>query len=309
MNTKTAEFGRWTCKRCGSAFRTRRELFAHHKICDNTIDANCPFCGKHFSKTWGLTNHISLCKKNPNADVEKRKRISEAQKKFWSSDKAKNLKVSASKRAVFNNFWEYRSKNPIVYESPFAGKVRLDSQWEKLVAERLDKLGIEWYRPKMRLPYFDCDGNEHSYIPDFYIKTFHCFIEVKSNFISKWQNSNNKVSYIKEHYPFVVWLETEEDCKTFVLKDDYGYEEIPPKNEDIQITVINSNNTKRKKSTKDILLKEERWKIIQNSEIDFQKFGWVNKIAKLFGIKSPNKAGIYIKNNFPDFYKSCFVRN
>lgn len=54
-------------------------------------------------------------------------------------------------------------------------------------------------------------------------------------------------------------------------------------------------------------LKKERWEIIENSNIDFSKFGWVGQLSKLFGI-APNRAGEYVKNNFPDFYKNCFVR-
>ena len=54
--------------------------------------------------------------------------------------------------------------------------------------------------------------------------------------------------------------------------------------------------------------KEDRWNIIQQSNIDFSKFGWVKEISKLFRI-SENKAGAYIARNFPEFYKNCYKRN
>jgi len=54
-------------------------------------------------------------------------------------------------------------------------------------------------------------------------------------------------------------------------------------------------------------LEKERLEIIYKSNIDFSKYGWVGKISKLFGI-SGNKAGLYIKTHYPDFYKSCFKR-
>ena len=55
-------------------------------------------------------------------------------------------------------------------------------------------------------------------------------------------------------------------------------------------------------------LEQERWKIIETSSIDFSKFGWVGQLAKLFNI-SANKAGIYVKLHFPDFYQyKCFKR-
>lgn len=53
-------------------------------------------------------------------------------------------------------------------------------------------------------------------------------------------------------------------------------------------------------------LKSDRWEIIQHSNIDFSKYGWIKKISKLFGI-SENKAGDYIKRNYKDFYENiCF---
>lgn len=55
-------------------------------------------------------------------------------------------------------------------------------------------------------------------------------------------------------------------------------------------------------------LEKARWQIIENSNIDFSKFGWVGELAKLFGI-APNRAGYYVKIHYPDFYKNCFIRN
>ena len=54
-------------------------------------------------------------------------------------------------------------------------------------------------------------------------------------------------------------------------------------------------------------LEQKRWEIIQNSGIDFQKFGWVIEISKLFGIAT-NKSSYYIRKHFPQFYKTCYVR-
>lgn len=55
-------------------------------------------------------------------------------------------------------------------------------------------------------------------------------------------------------------------------------------------------------------LEKARWQIIENSNIDFSKFGWVGELAKLFDI-APNRAGHYVKIHYPDFYKNCFIRN
>jgi len=346
------------CEYCGREFGTIQALNSHKGKCKlnpnatnkkptqkqldawkknfiharSDIDTNCKFCGKHFTKKSALSLHLRLfCKKNPERDLkayeEFHERVIETNKKIWTPEK----RLEQSKKSVFNNFWEYRSKNPIIYESKH-GSVRLDSQWELLVAQRLDELNVEWYRPKCRLPYFDDKGAEHSYIPDFYVKTFNCFIEVKSKFIASWQNSINKVEYIKEHYKFVKWIETEDECSTFELQDlacdfvperkdeniEYWFERQAVQNEpkiqkskkDIRFKKQKTPKERKvRKSRVNVALEKQRWKLLQNSNIDFSKFGWVKQVARLFGIPSENKAGTYVKNHYPEFYQTkCFKR-
>lgn len=321
---RTSEYGTWLCKECNVVFNTRREMFEHNKHCPNKFwtgnhsvpikKETCPYCGNLYKSGYGLANHITLCRLNPNYNVKKHEKLSKAQIKLYNSEKGNELREKASKRTVFNNFWEYRSKNPIIYESKFAGRVKLDSKWELIVAKRLDELNINWYKPRIRLPYYDFEGNEHGYFPDFYVKDYKCFIEVKSPFISKWQNSQNKISYVKEHYKFVVWLESEEDCKSFILeKQDFDYD--PQKAEDNIDYWLEQLNKKSEKHHNykggfiDKELEEKRWNSIQESNIDFSKFGWVDKLSKLWGI-SNNKAGTYVRKHFSKFYKEkCFKRN
>lgn len=297
MSNKTAEYGRWTSF-CGLIFRTRAELFSHKKSCKDC------FLVKKSRKPQRRVKHLS----DEELEALKKKR-SEIQKLAWS--KRPERRKKASEKAVFNNFWKYRSKNPIFYESCIAGKMKLDSKWELLVAQRLDELKVDWYRPRVRLPYFDNDGIERGYFPDFYVKSYNLFIEVKSPFIADYQNSKDKVAYIKKHYNFVKWLETEEQCKSFVLQD-LGCNFIPDKDiEDasfwVQKSIEKVNLKKEKRSFINKDLEKVRWEQIQNSSIDFSKFGWVGQLAKLFGI-SANKAGMYVKTHFPEFYKSCYVR-
>jgi hypothetical protein len=48
--------------------------------------------------------------------------------------------------------------------------------------------------------------------------------------------------------------------------------------------------------------------LVLNSDIDFSKFGWVNKVSKIINQK-PNKVNKWIKNIMPEFYKEkCFKR-
>lgn len=312
----------WYCNDCKIEFESRRKLFAHNKVCPHKykvgnhyiskdFTGQCPYCDRTFRQNYSLSNHISICAKNPNRNLEKVERLKSAQQKLYQSEKGKELRKKASERTVFNNFWEYRSKNPIIYESKFAGKVKLDSKWELIVAERLDSLGIYWYKPRIRLPYYDLEGNEHGYYPDFYIKDYKCFIEVKSPFIANYQNSKNKIDYVKEHYKFVIWLESEEQCRTFILKEQ-DCNIIPQKLECNIDSLIKQKEEKHTNNYKggfiDKTLEENRWTSIQESNIDFSKFGWVDKLSKLWGISS-NKAGTYVRKHFPKFYEEeCFKR-
>lgn len=47
--------------------------------------------------------------------------------------------------------------------------------------------------------------------------------------------------------------------------------------------------------------------LVVNSGIDFKKFGWRTKVAKVIGI-SPQKVGNWMAKNMPEFYKECHVR-
>ena len=52
----------------------------------------------------------------------------------------------------------------------------------------------------------------------------------------------------------------------------------------------------------------DRIDMINNSEIDFSKFGWVNDVAKLLDMK-PQKINCWMKNKMSKFYEEkCFKR-
>ena len=196
----------WECSVCGEKFETRRLLFAHKK---ETV------CGEKAIKL----GH---------------EKLSQSISKLWKDGKLKGhtcsetTKQKLSEIATKQSYWEHRSRNPIIYESPIAGKLNLDSYWELTVAKRLDSMNVTWYRPKLSLEYIDNEGQKRYYCPDFFVKEYGCFIEVKSPYISKRQNKNGKIDYIKSHYDFIQWVESEEDCNTFVLQKK-NYSDIPEK--------------------------------------------------------------------------------
>lgn len=306
----------WICPICHETFNSRRLLQNHKKESNHYPNNNkyshfmalsensiCPFCGEEHKSKSGMSLHIRLCKNNPNRDVEESKKLSNIRKQ---NGNKLETKLKLSKLTETNHFWKYK-RNCLTYESKKQGTIKLDSSWELIVAKRLDELNLNWYRPNIRLPYVDNDGVEKGYYPDFYVKDYKCFIEVKHPYFVEEQNKNGKIDYLKSHYDFIFWIEDEELCNTFELH----YMNCPHEVEK-EIEVINIKRMekliKEKEPTRNEKLKEERWKIIQNSNIDFQKFGWVNKISKLFGVAT-NRGGEYIKKNYPKFYENCYKRN
>lgn len=69
----------------------------------------------------------------------------------------------------------------------------------------------------------------------------------------------------------------------------------------------NEQKIKQNKKDKKNSIILEKIHIIENSGIDFSKFGWVTKVSKLTGILVP-KVNIFMKKYMPDFYKNCFVK-
>ena len=322
-NRKFKGKGGWKCPYCNEVFESRRKLQDHQKETNHKTERNkiysipsenpiCPFCGEEHKLKHAMTLHQRLCKKNPNQDLNLLNKLSKIHKE---SNNKTETKSKLSELAINNNFWKYRAENPILYESKFNGTIKLDSEWELIVAKRLDELNVNWYRPKIRIPYIDNQGYEKGYFPDFYVENYKCFVEVKAPYIAKRQNKNGKIDYLKSHYDFIFWIEDEELCNTFELHNmNYPYE-VEKEVDDLIDKYKRKAEEKKKKKIKNEIrksnmnkeLEKERWKIIQQSNIDFQKFGWVIEISKLFGVAT-NRGGKYIREHFPEFYKTCYVR-
>ena len=281
-------YNNWKCEICGNIFSTRAQLFQHRK-----------------ETTCGIKQMELGHKKS-----------GEAQKKQWLDGKrcghkcSEATKQKMSKAAIEHSYWEHRSREPIIYESKVAGKLNLDSYWELYVAQRLDLLNVKWYRPKVYLEYYTKDNKLRYYCPDFYVEDYNCFIEVKSPYILQRQNENGKIDYLKANYNFIIWLESEDTCKNFSLtKKDYNgdkpsilEENFIHKNRSNLRPKLKAKNSKSKIDTSNganIDLYNKRKRLIEESNIDFLSFGWVEQVANLFGI-SHSKARKYIEKRFPE---------
>lgn len=178
----------------------------------------CKYCGRICKNANSLRNHERLCKENPNHQISSfvkynksrqgssawnkglTKEIDERVRKYgetyrngvksgkiipWVLGKSKDTderianlskKVSESvKEKVRKNEWHKSlgKKKRVEYKG-----IMLDSSWEVIVAEYLDKNKIEWIQPTSGFDYI-LDGVAHKYYPDFYLPKYDRYIEVK----------------------------------------------------------------------------------------------------------------------------------
>jgi hypothetical protein len=87
------------------------------------------------------------------------------------------------------------------YESHIAGRVYLHSSYEVVYAKWLDKNEIQWKRNTDKFNYF-FEGKEHFFIPDFYLITDDCYIELKGfktiKDESKWRAFPHKLKILND---------------------------------------------------------------------------------------------------------------
>ena len=87
------------------------------------------------------------------------------------------------------------------YESPIAGKIKIDGNWELKVAEYLDFLKVKWKRNKKRFSYFNVFKNKEStYCPDFWVEDWNTFIEVKG-----YETDLDRCKWAQFSEPLLIW--------------------------------------------------------------------------------------------------------
>jgi hypothetical protein len=88
----------------------------------------------------------------------------------------------------------------IRYESAVCGRVSLDGFWELLVAIYLDFLNVTWVRNTRKFEYVNLQGNRATYTPDFYVKDWNKYIEVKG-----YEDDLSRYKKRQFQYPIEVW--------------------------------------------------------------------------------------------------------
>ena len=77
--------------------------------------------------------------------------------------------------------------------------VRLQGHWEAEFAKWLDKSGIEYEpHPKVKFDYEDVNGQVRNYSPDFWIKSWNCYVDPKNSFCLR--QDRHKLQAVRERH-------------------------------------------------------------------------------------------------------------
>lgn len=186
----------------------------------------CPICGKEYTRM-GISTHIWRMHKdginhkpgfakthvpwNKNLKNDPRCQFSEERRRKIGikslnrkhTEETKQ-KMSKSKKDLYATGWESiagRCKK-FEYISNIAGNIKVDGTWELLVAKYLDILNVQWNRNKNRFFYIKPDNKESHYTPDFFVKDWDTYIEVKGYETEldrcKWNQFPHKIEIWKK---------------------------------------------------------------------------------------------------------------
>jgi len=223
------------CNKCGKKFKNEKGLKCHtKKVCEkiknkNNINHICPVCGFYISNK--IQKHINICDgKGPGVikrlrctgrglgwnkgltkeNNESLKKISETLKIrnsnpdniYRHTEDTKKL-LSKIVKERYSNGWESKAGRceKIEYVSESAGKIKVDGKWELQVAMYLDKIGVNWIRNKKRFKYWnDIKNRESTYCPDFYVKNWETYIEVKG-----YETELDRIKWRQFKYRLEIW--------------------------------------------------------------------------------------------------------
>ena len=187
------------------------------KVCCMPYPAQCPSVREKNSKKTSLRlkkeyengTRVSHFKMLNDGKIWKGRHHSEKTKSLLSnlnngktmSDEFKhNRSIEMQKR--YASGWESTAGRckKIDYESPVAGKIKVDGNWELNVAKYLDKINVKWQRNTKRFKYTNLSDNISTYCPDFYIYDWNTYLEVKG-----YETQLDKCKWKQFKEPLIIW--------------------------------------------------------------------------------------------------------
>lgn len=204
----------------------------------------CQFCNKECKNNNSHVNHERTCPSNPNRNYKNGMTGKTAWNKGLTKDtneivamyaksikdgfKAENRKLSGAaawsyeqrrSHALKNNLGGYRENagrsKKFKYVDSFGNNVCLQSTYELECAKILDRLKINWIRPKS-IKY----DTTRRYFPDFYLVDYDIYLDPKNDFLAR--KDQEKIQKVSDQNNIRVFILTnsmlnEDYIKTLVL--------------------------------------------------------------------------------------------
>jgi len=117
-------------------------------------------------------------------------------------EKERRKKISILTNIRYKNGWLPKAGRckKIKYTSPTAGDILVDGSWELLVAKYLDSIKVNWFRNKTRFCYKNLNGEDSFYTPDFFVKNWDVYIEVKG-----YETDLDRCKWSQFPYKIEIW--------------------------------------------------------------------------------------------------------
>lgn len=176
------------CKQCGKPLLYRKHWY-------NT------FCGKHCSGTFNWNNgksgwkHISS--KGSKRSIEFKAKVSSTKRRLYAEGK---IKIPSPRSRWF----------------VIKGQ-KVQGTWVRNLALKFEEWGIKWEKlqvNRFRIPY-EINGVIRSYTPDFYLKDYDVYLEVKGYW---WGKDEDKMDAVLSQHPNLRLFIIENDEYNFLIK-------------------------------------------------------------------------------------------
>lgn len=212
----------------------------------------CPYCSKTFSGQ-GICTHI--INKHTQKGQERVKRnyqnlVNKTEGRVWNKGLTKETDERIQKRCQvrkekylrgeFQGYWKGKKhseeqKRKISLKMSILNKggkckwyefegVKVQGTWELNIVKKLQEFGIKWNKIKTNshtMQYFDDNNKQHSYTPDFYLKEYDVYLEIKGFW---WGNDKRKMEIVMSTHPNKKIVIVEKDLYNS-LKDSQTKEE------------------------------------------------------------------------------------
>ena len=259
----------------------------------------CKFCGKSIDEVGLLSSHTPRCKSNPNYErnlkifktsyrahphtEETKKLLSEKRKLYLKNNPDKHpWKKSTKFKSIpcenLKNILKNKNINFVEEYTPFD-----DYNFSVDIAFPDIKVGIE------------INGNQH-YNRDGSLTTYY------QNRHNIFENRGWKIFEI--HYSKCF---DENNFNDILKLDIYDKDYVGVYFSKIELQNIKKEKQKIEKEERKNNFIEYRKKLLIDSEIDLTEYGWVEKVAKLFGIGSQHVRD-WLKKYLPEFLENAYSR-